>query len=81
MSEVLTSPKLRYPVVEIGAAASFIQRLQKPTGEIPWSEGGKTDPWDHVESAMGLSVAGYLQEAEHSAERRQLVVRPPGRSS
>ena len=32
----------------------FIAELQKPSGEIPWSRGGKTDPWDHVESAMGL---------------------------
>lgn len=27
-------------------------------GEIPWWPGGKTDPWDHVESAMGLTVGG-----------------------
>ena len=50
---------------EIGA---FIAGLQKKNGEIPWSEGGKTDPWDHVESAMGLGVAGYLREAERAYE-------------
>jgi len=50
---------------ELGA---FIVGLQKESGEIPWSEGGKTDPWDHVESAMGLGVAGYFQEARRAYE-------------
>ncbi len=45
---------------------AFIASLQRKNGEIPWSEGGKTDPWDHVESAMGLGVAGYLKEAERA---------------
>jgi hypothetical protein len=44
----------------------FIRSLQKPSGEIPWSAGGKTDPWDHVESAMGLTVAGYHEEAQQA---------------
>jgi hypothetical protein len=63
MIEALISRKVRYPVVDIASTAEFILNLQKPDGEIPWSSGGKTDPWDHVESAMGLSVAGYLKEA------------------
>ncbi len=42
---------------------SFIISIQKEHGEIPWSAGGKTDPWDHVESAMGLSTGGYYSEA------------------
>ncbi len=50
---------------EMGA---FIAGLQKDNGEIPWSKGGKTDPWDHVESAMGLGVAGYLCEAARAYE-------------
>jgi len=44
--------------IDVEAMANFIAKLQKANGEIPWSEGGKTDPWDHIESAMGLSVAG-----------------------
>lgn len=52
--------------VDVAAMADFIAALQRPSGEIPWSDGGKTDPWDHVESAMGLSVAGYLEEAERA---------------
>ncbi|MFO7568367.1 MAG: hypothetical protein R6W75_01120 [Smithellaceae bacterium] len=50
--------------VDIEQVASFIASLQKENGEIPWSAGGKTDPWDHIESAMGLSVAGYHREAK-----------------
>jgi len=50
--------------VDVNKLAAFIAGIQKKNGEVPWSEGGKTDPWDHVESAMGLSVAGYLKEAE-----------------
>ena len=50
---------------EMGA---FIAGLQRKNGEIPWSEGGKTDPWDHVESAMGLAVAGYIEEARRAYE-------------
>ena len=45
---------------ELGA---FIASIQKENGEIPWAQGGKTDPWDHIESAMGLSISGYYKEA------------------
>jgi len=47
-------------------AAGLILRTQRPSGEIPWSKGDKTDPWDLVEAAMGLSVGGYRQEAERA---------------
>ncbi len=52
--------------VEVERVAEFITAMQKENGEIPWSVGGKTDPWDHIESAMGLSVAGYFQDAERA---------------
>jgi hypothetical protein len=52
--------------IDIALMADFIAGLQKADGEIPWSEGGKTDPWDHIESAMGLSIAGYYGEAERA---------------
>mgnify|MGYP000852718370 FL=1 len=51
---------------ETDRIAGFIAGLQKENGEIPWSHGGKTDPWDHIESAMGLSIAGYFQQAERA---------------
>ncbi|MFP4477389.1 MAG: phenyltransferase domain-containing protein [Desulfatibacillaceae bacterium] len=49
--------------IDVARMAEAICSVQKSDGEIPWSEGGKTDPWDHVESAMGLSVAGFHKEA------------------
>jgi len=53
-------------VVDVEGLASFIAGIQKENGEIPWSADGKTDPWDHVESAMGLSVAGRIAAAERA---------------
>lgn len=53
-------------LVDIQAAAGFIASVQKPNGEIPWSIGDKTDPWDHVEAAMGLSIGGYIPEARRA---------------
>jgi hypothetical protein len=46
------------------ATAAYIRRVQQPDGAIPWFAGGILDPWDHVEAAMGLSVAGHRAEAE-----------------
>lgn len=41
-----------------------IADMQTDSGALPWFPGGKTDPWDHIESAMALTVTGYLDEAE-----------------
>jgi hypothetical protein len=49
---------------QVDATAAFIAVQQRPDGGIPWTEGGQLDPWDHVESAMALSVAGRWAEAE-----------------
>jgi len=52
--------------IDTEAMGAFIASLQKENGEIPWSRGGKTDPWDHVESAMGLSLTGRFAEARQA---------------
>ncbi|MGM0454042.1 MAG: phenyltransferase domain-containing protein [Thermodesulfobacteriota bacterium] len=52
--------------VDIAPVADLIHQTQKANGEIPWSTGGKTDPWDHVEAAMGLAIGGYLQDARRA---------------
>lgn len=44
--------------------ADYIAAVQTSDGAIPWFEVGHLDPWDHVESAMGLSIAGRFPEAE-----------------
>jgi hypothetical protein len=48
---------------ELAATAAWLSSRQKPSGEIPWVDGFKTDPWDHVHSAMGLATAGRLEPA------------------
>jgi hypothetical protein len=35
---------------------------------VPWFPGGHCDPWNHVESAMALDVAGLHAEAERAYE-------------
>ena len=62
------SIEARLAPIGIAQAASYIVQTQRPDGEIPWCEGQKTDPWDHVESAMGLSVGGYFKEAQKAFE-------------
>ena len=54
--------------VALETVAVQILETQRKTGEIPWCEGQKTDPWDHIEAAMGLSIAGYRREAELAYE-------------
>ncbi|NKY50126.1 prenyltransferase [Nocardia vermiculata] len=43
--------------------AESIAAQQHTDGSIPWFQGGHTDPWDHVESAMALTVAGLRDSA------------------
>ncbi len=44
--------------------AGYITSVQQPNGAIPWFADGTIDPWDHVEAAMGLSIAGAWTEAK-----------------
>jgi hypothetical protein len=48
---------------DIVVTAGSIADVQRHDGMIPWFEGGHCDPWNHVESAMALSVAGFHKEA------------------
>ncbi len=49
---------------EVGLTARSIAAAQLPNGMIPWFPGGHADPWNHVEAAMALDVAGLHAEAE-----------------
>ena len=51
---------------EVLRSAEHIAGLQLPTGEIPWWPGGHCDPWNHVETAMALDVAGLHAHARHA---------------
>jgi MMP endo-(1,4)-3-O-methyl-alpha-D-mannosidase len=57
-----------YPEEFLRPTVQFILDCQKKSGEIPWFEGGYTDPWDHVESAMALSIAGEWDAARRAYE-------------
>jgi hypothetical protein len=52
--------------VDVAAVTARIAATQKDSGEIPWSEGEKTDPWDHVESAMGLTIGREYARARQA---------------
>jgi hypothetical protein len=58
--------------------AAAIAAAQEPTGAIPWFPGGHVDPWDHVECAMALSVAGRYAEAERAYRWMFATQRPDG---
>lgn len=57
-----------FPEEFLRPTVQFILDCQQPSGEIPWFEGGYTDPWDHVESAMGLAIGGETEAARKAYE-------------
>jgi hypothetical protein len=54
--------------IDVSAITDLIAKTQRQNGEIPWSPGQKTDPWDHVESAIGLTTGGCFKEARLAFE-------------
>ena len=52
-----------FPQEFLRPTVDYLLACQRPSGEIPWFEGGYTDPWDHVEAAMGLSIGGEYAAA------------------
>jgi hypothetical protein len=51
---------------EVVRTAEWIASVQLDNGMIPWFEGGHCDPWNHVETAIALDVAGFHREAERA---------------
>ena len=51
---------------QVVATAQSIAALQRPDGMIEWFPGGHCDPWNHVEAAMALTVAGLDDEADRA---------------
>ncbi|MFD6397677.1 prenyltransferase [Nocardia sp. NPDC060249] len=51
---------------DIRRTAESIAATQEPDGAIPWFSGGHTDPWDHIESAMALTVGGLWDVAREA---------------
>ncbi len=63
---------------EVVGSAEHLASLQTASGMIPWFHGAHCDPWNHVESAMALDVAGFHAEAEHAYEWMADIQRPDG---
>jgi len=64
--------------LNIASVARFVADLQKESGDIPWHNDGKTDPWDLVESAMGLNVGGFFAESYKAFEWLKQHQNPEG---
>jgi hypothetical protein len=48
---------------DVADTCAAIVAIQLPDGNIPWTPGDHTDPWNLVEAAMALDVGGYHDEA------------------
>jgi len=66
--DTIRSRPVRDLSIDVDAIAALIAESQLDSGEIPWCAGQKTDPWDHIEAAMGLSIGGYLEHAQRAFE-------------
>jgi hypothetical protein len=63
---------------DVAQTADTIAAAQAATGQIPWFAGGHTDPWDHVEAAMALDVAGRHDEARAAYDWLRRSQNPDG---
>jgi hypothetical protein len=64
---------------DVAATAAAIVRVQGADGGIPWaSNDPHIDPWNHVEAAMALLVAGEVEAAERAYEWSRRNQRPNG---
>ena len=53
---------------EVVQTAESIAALQLDSGMIPWFKDGHCDPWNHVETAIALDIAGLHHNAERAYE-------------
>ncbi|MGH2729051.1 MAG: prenyltransferase, partial [Actinomycetota bacterium] len=60
------------------ATVDFIAATQAPSGAIPWWPGGRVDPWNHIESAMGLDAGGRHDAATRAYVWLAQTQRPDG---
>lgn len=63
---------------QVQATADTIAAVQRSDGSIPWFEGHHLDPWDHLQAAMGLAVAGRREEAEAAYDWSRRAQRADG---
>jgi hypothetical protein len=63
---------------ELAATVDAIAAIQLRDGNVPWTPGHHTDPWNLVEAAMALDVGGRHAEAERAYEWLRCRQRPDG---
>jgi hypothetical protein len=63
---------------QVMATADWVASVQLSSGMIPWFPGGHADPWNHVEAAMALVLAGRRVEAERALEWLTASQQPDG---
>jgi hypothetical protein len=65
----MIGPKLdASEIMNIDSVVQLIVSLQRKSGDIPWHTGGKTDPWDLIESIMGLNIGRKFDHAYRAFE-------------
>lgn len=65
----MNEPKIKAcESLSIETLADFIEGLQRDNGDIPWHIDGKTDPWDLIESVMGLNICGRFDASVKAFE-------------
>ncbi len=75
----LRGPKLNTSdTLNIDSVVRFILSLQRETGDIPWHVDGKTDPWDLVETIMGLNIGKSFEASRHAFEWLRNLQNPDG---
>ena len=55
-----------FDAAQLQATVDAIASVQTPDGNIAWTPGTKTDPWNLVEAAMALDVGGRHADAERA---------------
>lgn len=55
-----------FPEALLRPTVNYILQTQLANGCIPWFQGGKADPWDHIEAAMGLTIGGEIAAAQRA---------------
>jgi len=58
--------------------ARYIASVQLESGAIPWFKDHLLDPWDHVEAAMGLAIAGFHGSSKKAYEWMTRAQNPDG---
>jgi MMP endo-(1,4)-3-O-methyl-alpha-D-mannosidase len=63
---------------EVQQTVDAIASIQQPDGNIPWTPGNHTDPWNLIEAAMALDVGGRHEEASRAYEWLRSMQREDG---